>query len=156
MVYSAVAYWSTENRSFWALTSTNTVTQGIEFQRRQKHYTIVPQKIQNYVTFRYFNRRSSTNIFYMTLKYLIFMFNLQNPLGPIHSLMCVKLMLSRIGRKGRVMGGTLWGDDSVGRGNFWCLQLHAHWLQHPFEWKQKRDRGRQTNETAQAPIIDLS
>jgi hypothetical protein len=88
MVYSAVAYWSTENRSFWALTSTNTVTQGIEFQRRQKHYTIVPQKIQNYVTFRYFNRRSSTNIFYMTLKYLIFMFNLQNPLAQ-YILWCV-------------------------------------------------------------------
>jgi hypothetical protein len=40
------------------------------------------------------------------------------------------------------------GDDSGGRGNCWCLQLHGHWLQHLFEWKQKGDRGQQTNETA--------
>jgi hypothetical protein len=37
-----------------------------------------------------------------------------------------------------------------------CLWLHEHWLQHPFEWKQKRNKGRQKNETAQPQTIGLS
>jgi len=39
-----------------------------------------------------------------------------------------------------------------------CLWLHGHWLQlaSPFEGKQKRNRGGQTNETAHPPTIGLS
>jgi len=50
----------------------------------------------------------------------------------------------------------LTGRNSSGRGHCWCLQLHGHWLQHLFEWKQNRDRVGQTNEMAQPPTIGLS
>lgn len=132
------------------------------------------KKIENYVTCRYFNCRYS-------IKYLLNDSEISHLHVQFHSIKMPWCWWHSHLRQFPLAQYLLWyvlnyaikncteeredngthlmnclGGDSSGQAHCRCLRLHGHWLQQPFEWKQKRNRGGQTNETAHPPTIGLS